>query len=477
MFAFNVILNINQRTEMKMIKAIVFSIVLLIGVLPATAQRIYYSEPDRDDLRSLKFEVLGKYGENYLVYKNIRSRHFVSVYDAAMKQKDKVELDFIPDRAINVDVFTHPDHSMIIYQFQKKNVVYCMGVMIDGAGKKIGEPLELDTTQLSIFSDNKIYSTIISDDKQKLMVFKMKNRQRDDFNIQTLLLSHNLMPLRKSSFNYHLENSKEAIADFYLDPLIFHADGSGVGAVTQRTFSWQVNNGQVSLSMSDDSNVVLEIIDQSGTDFQVFTTVYDTTDRLLAAQAEYAFRVQEGIAINLLINGEEKYWQTMINSEGKDSWDNGRVLFCPGDPTCENTTGVFSPFFGWDFNQDNTGNRILAPYPLTDFPPALDPKASSPPFTWSPSEGGQISMLYSSGNQLRHWLPLKVEQGVLGRRLYVREEAFSFGNLQIAGRIGMYEEIDYEYWNITAPQHATGLNVFKQQRHVVKRSKLMPLTK
>lgn len=216
MFAFNVILNINQRTAMKMIKAIVFS-VLLLAVLPATAQRIFYSEPDRDDLRSLKFEVLGRYGENYLVYKNIRSRHFVSVYDAAMKQKDKVELDFIPERAINVDVFTHPEHSMIIYQYQKKNIVYCMGVMLDGSGKKIGEPLELDTTQLSIFSDNKIYSTIISDDKQKLMVFKMKNRQRDDFNIQTLLLSHNLMPIRKSSFNYHLENSKEAIADFYLD--------------------------------------------------------------------------------------------------------------------------------------------------------------------------------------------------------------------------------------------------------------------
>ena len=122
MFAFNVILSINQRTEMKMIKAIVFSIVLMLGVLPATAQRIFYSEPDRDDLRSLKFEVLGKYGDNYLVYKNIRSRHFVSVYDAAMKQKDKVELDFIPDRAINVDVFTHPDHSMIIYQFQKNLV-------------------------------------------------------------------------------------------------------------------------------------------------------------------------------------------------------------------------------------------------------------------------------------------------------------------------------------------------------------------
>lgn len=202
---------------MKIMKTIVLAITAFFAVSFVDAQRIYYSEPDRDDLRQLKFEVMGKYGSNYLVYKNNRTRHFVSVYDAEMKQKEKVELDFIPDRAINVDVFSHPEHSMVIYQYQKKNIVYCMGVMIDGNGKKIGEPLELDTTQLSIFSDNKIYSTIISDDKQKLMVFKMKNKQRDDFTIQTLLLSHNLMPIRRSSFAYHLENSKEAIADFYLD--------------------------------------------------------------------------------------------------------------------------------------------------------------------------------------------------------------------------------------------------------------------
>lgn len=202
---------------MKTIKAFGFLLVLFAFAVTAKAQRIYYSEPDREDSRQLKFEILGKYNGNYLVYKNNRSRHFVAVYDGDMKMKDKVELDFIPDRVINVDLFANPEHAMVIYQYQKKNIVYCMGVMLDGNGKKIGEPLQLDTTQLSIFSDNKIYSTIISDDKQKLMIFKMKNKQRDDFSIQTLLLSHNLMPIRRSGFNYSLENSRESIADFYLD--------------------------------------------------------------------------------------------------------------------------------------------------------------------------------------------------------------------------------------------------------------------
>ena len=71
---------------MKIIKTIVPAIIFLLAVSSATAQRIFYSEPDRDDLRQLKFEVMGKYGNNYLVYKNMRSRHFIAVYDAEMKQ-------------------------------------------------------------------------------------------------------------------------------------------------------------------------------------------------------------------------------------------------------------------------------------------------------------------------------------------------------------------------------------------------------
>jgi hypothetical protein len=49
------------------------------------------------------------------------------------------------------------------------------------------------------------------------MVFKMQNRYRDEYHFQTILLSENLMPLRRSNFNYLLENSRETISDFYLD--------------------------------------------------------------------------------------------------------------------------------------------------------------------------------------------------------------------------------------------------------------------
>ncbi len=190
---------------------------ILTATYPGKAQRIFYSEPDRDDVRNLKFELLGKFSNQYMVYKNVRNNHSVVLYTPDMVVKEKVPLDFIPERAINVDVFSNQESVLVIYQFQRKNIVYCMGVKLDGSGKTVGEPLELDTTHIGTFASNKVYSVLSSDDKQKLMVFKMRNRFRDDFEFRTLLLSNNLIPIRRAGFNYVLENTKEAIADFYLD--------------------------------------------------------------------------------------------------------------------------------------------------------------------------------------------------------------------------------------------------------------------
>lgn len=192
-------------------------VMFFLGSIPAGAQRIFYSEPDRDDSRNLQFDILGKYNNNYLVYKNYRSRHYISVYSAEMKQKDKVLLDFIPERVTSVDIFSNSENVVVIYQYLRRNTVYCMGVRIDGNGRPMGDPVQLDTTQLNMSNDSKIYTALTSDDKQKFMVFKMRNRYRDEFQFQTLLLSSNLLPIRKAAFTYQLENTKDAIADFYLD--------------------------------------------------------------------------------------------------------------------------------------------------------------------------------------------------------------------------------------------------------------------
>jgi hypothetical protein len=205
-------------SQMTMKHILTLFILLQIPFPFCSAQKLFYAEPDREDSRNMNFEILGKYQQKYLIYKNNRNNHSVAIYDAEMQLKDKVPLDFIPDRVDEVLVFPMQESVVFIYQYQRKNTLYCMGARIDGEGNLIGQPIEIDTTEMNFFSGNsKVYSVITSDDKKKLMVFKMQNRYRDEFNFQTILLSQNLMPVRRTGFTYLLENSRETISDFYLD--------------------------------------------------------------------------------------------------------------------------------------------------------------------------------------------------------------------------------------------------------------------
>src|SRR5687767_2939095 len=116
----------------------------------ANAQSPYiaYTEPEREDSRRTEFDIIGRVSGNYLVYKNNRNDHAISIYDEDMKLKERVKLDFVEDRSINMDFIAYPNHFYMIYQYQQRSTLYCVGVKMDGNGRKIGEPFDLDTTHI-----------------------------------------------------------------------------------------------------------------------------------------------------------------------------------------------------------------------------------------------------------------------------------------------------------------------------------------
>ena len=105
------------------------SILLICSGLKA--QRIVYSEPDRDDSRTVNFEIVGKMNGNILVYKSYQNMHFISVFDADMKQIEKNKLDFINDKVQDVDLIQYPDFIYLFYQYQKRGVYYAMVAKLD----------------------------------------------------------------------------------------------------------------------------------------------------------------------------------------------------------------------------------------------------------------------------------------------------------------------------------------------------------
>ena len=193
---------------------------LLFGLfnLPVSilAQTVTYSDHEKDDGREINFEIIGKMKGNFLVYKNIRWKHRLSIFDKDMNTKEIIALDFVPEKTLNVDFITYPDFFYMVYQYQKKNIVHCMGVKMDSDGKKLSEPFELDTTQISLFSDNKIYSTIYNEDKQKIMVFKIQKRN-EKLHLVTLLFDDQLQLLKKTRMNMAFNERRDHYGDFLLD--------------------------------------------------------------------------------------------------------------------------------------------------------------------------------------------------------------------------------------------------------------------
>lgn len=202
---------------MAMNKLILTIPALLFLAFSSVAQKVTYTEPDRDDSRRTDFDIVGKVGGNYLIYKRNRNNEVVAVYDADMKSIGKVNLNEPKQKWINVDFIPYPDDAWMIYQYQQKNVVYCMAIKLDGNGKMLTKPIELDTSRIGFAADNKIYTTIYSDDRKKIMVFKINSKDPKNFVFTTMLFDDQLQPLDRKQINMPMEERNDYFTDFLLD--------------------------------------------------------------------------------------------------------------------------------------------------------------------------------------------------------------------------------------------------------------------
>ena len=136
------------------------------------------------------------------------------------KQLAKVEQDYVPDndRMINVDFFAYGDFCYMIYQYQKKSIIYCIAVKIDGNGKKMGDVMQLDTTHIGFAANNKIYTVLSSEDKSKIIVFKINSKNKRNYMITTLLMDDQLALLKKSRMAMPMEDrDDDFLNEFQLD--------------------------------------------------------------------------------------------------------------------------------------------------------------------------------------------------------------------------------------------------------------------
>lgn len=182
------------------------------------AQKITYSEPDKDDSRQLNFDIVGKINDHFLIYKNTRNRFSISMLDVNdMKLIGKQDLAFLPDRVLGVEFLTHRDFFYVFYQYQHRNNVYSAYAKLDGNVKLLADPVVLDTTQINYSSNNKIYTFINSDDKKKVLVFKINSKDERNYVVTTFLYDENMGLVKKSTLNVRMPDKSDFLNEFSVD--------------------------------------------------------------------------------------------------------------------------------------------------------------------------------------------------------------------------------------------------------------------
>ncbi len=200
-----------------MFKKYILMVIGCVLFLSSRSQSIAYTEPDKNDVRNLDFDIVGRLNNHYLIFKNNRNSYAVTVYDDDMKQVANEKLDFIPSRTINTDVLAYRNFFYLFYQYQKRNVVYCMGAKLDADGKLMGDVKELDTTVINMFMNNKVYSLLYSEDKQKIAFLKINTREPTYNQVTTVLLDNDLNLLKKSVINIDMPERNNFLTEFNVD--------------------------------------------------------------------------------------------------------------------------------------------------------------------------------------------------------------------------------------------------------------------
>ncbi len=183
------------------------------------SQKISYSDIEKEDSRNMNVEIVGKFGDKVIVYKNARAENFFSVYNADLSLKEKIKLVKLPTKIINSDFVSYGTHFFMIYQHQKKSVVYCEAYKFDSNGKLMNEtPILLDTTTIPNYAnDNKIYNIQLSDNKQRIAVFKGNKKNDKIHSVGVVLFDNNLNKIYKKFLSVAMDGRNNYLDEFTVD--------------------------------------------------------------------------------------------------------------------------------------------------------------------------------------------------------------------------------------------------------------------
>ncbi len=184
----------------------------------ATAQNMVYADANKSDVKRMNFEIIGKAANNYLIYKEVKGRHWITVYDENMHELESVPITVLPKKEELLDVAFYPAHSgaWLLFQRQQDQMVSFEAVKIEANGRILTQPKVLDTTQIAYKATGKLYNHTSSEDNSKLLVYKINRKDREQYKFSTFLFDQEMMLLNSNRFTLPMNPDGDYLTGYSL---------------------------------------------------------------------------------------------------------------------------------------------------------------------------------------------------------------------------------------------------------------------
>ena len=202
-----------------MLKSFLSSIAfILAGLQGVAAQSYVMSGIEKTDKDQMQYEVLGKVGGRYWIFKNNEGIATIAQYNDQMQLVQQNDLVFLPKKLNALEFITKSNRVFAFYQFQEATTVYAMVAELDEKGQLVGTPTIIDTAEkIRPGSGTKVFNLIESEDRSKLLYFSVNTTNSASIKIKTMALATPFKLLNEAAISINAQNKKSSLSDFAID--------------------------------------------------------------------------------------------------------------------------------------------------------------------------------------------------------------------------------------------------------------------
>jgi hypothetical protein len=192
--------------------------VLIALVQLGWSQSYVVSGIEKTDKEGMQYEVLGKLGNHYWIYKKNGTISTIAQYNEEMQLVKQNDLTFLPAQVQQIEFIKRDQQLFAFYQFQNNKTVYAALATLKSDGQLNGDPVILDTAQnIRPGSRAKIFNLIESDDHQRILLFSVNTSNSSSIKLKTSSYNGNFEATADATISINSANKKSTLSDFALD--------------------------------------------------------------------------------------------------------------------------------------------------------------------------------------------------------------------------------------------------------------------